>query len=227
MRGLLAGVLVVGVFLAGLSSIFSVEPPGIFAFADRMVYGRPAQVTIFGVVLDDEGRPVSGVELSVDIINPEGEYVFSEDVVTGGDGKFSTVFRLAGNALEGSYQVQVSDLEGVYDAAVLSFEVCVVCAIPPPTVTVSTTLLRTVTATSTFMRNVTRFETVYFTLSDGQVVTVTELSVVNGSVVTFSVTRTVVQGFSDSGLLFYVGLGMVAVLAGLSVYAARRLRAAG
>jgi len=227
LREWLAALLVVVVFLAGFSTIFSVEPPGIFVFADRMVYGRPAQVTVFGIVLDSEGRPVSGVSLSVDIVSPEDELVFSEDVVTGSDGKFSTVYRLSGSAPEGSYEVQVSDAENVYQPVVFSFEVCGVCALPPPTVTVSTTLLRTVTATSTFTRNVTRLETVYQTLSEGQVVTVTETSVVNGSVVTFYVTRTVGQVVSDAGLLFYLGLGMVAVVTGLSVYAARRFRPAG
>ncbi|MEM4417575.1 MAG: MG2 domain-containing protein [Nitrososphaerota archaeon] len=219
---MVAGIFIVFFLAAGFLSAYSVEPPGIFAYSDRMVYGRPADVLLFGVVLDEDGRPVPRANLSIDVFNPVGDVVFSAELMAGDDGRFSRGFRLSDSAEEGEYQVQVVDLDGNYGSSSFSFEVCQLCAIPPPTVTVTSTVLRTATVVSTFTRNVTWVNTVFKTVSGGQVVTVTSFSVVNGSVVTVEVTRTVGSGF-ESVYLFYVGLGMVVVLAVASAIVARRV----
>lgn len=227
MRGWLEALLVLAFISAGFLTVYSVEPPGIFAFSDRMVYGRPSDVILFGIVLDDEGRPVPRANLSIEVVNPEGDTVFSAEVTAGADGKFSRGFRLTGSAPEGQYEVLVVDLDGVYGSTSFFFEVCSACAIPPPTVTVSTTILRTTAVVSTFTRNVTRAETIYRTISGGEVVTVTSYSVVNGTVVTVWATRTISAGGFDSSYLFFVGLGMVVVLALASAVVARRVRSMG
>lgn len=234
MRGWLTGFLTALLVLAGFASVLSLEPPGVFAFSDKMVYGRPAEVTIYGIVLDVDGRPVPNVAVSIDVFDPDGNSVFSAEVSTGGDGKFSRAFRLSGSAVDGSYQVVVADLEGSYEPAVFFFEVCSTCGFPVygPTTTVSTvvtsatTILRTSVVTTTFTRNVTRLDTVYVTVGGGQVKTVfsTIYSVVNGSVVSVTVTR---EALSTSSYVFYVGLGMVAVLAVAAFFAVRRFSLGG
>lgn len=234
MRKWLTGFFTALLVLAGFASVLSLEPPGVFAFSDKMVYGRPAEVTIYGIVLDVDGNPVPNVVVSIDVISPENDIVFSVEVSTGGDGKFSRSFRLPASASEGTYQVIVSDLEGEYEPAVFYFEVCPTCGFPAygPTTTVSTvitsatTILRTSLVTTTFTRNVTRLDTVYVTVGGGQVKTVfsTVYSVVNGSVVSVTVTAEV---FSGASYVFYVGLGMVAVLAVAAFFAVRRFSPAG
>lgn len=229
MRGVGVCLLVVLSLAVGLHSVFSLRPsvegPGLFVFTDRMVYGRPADVVVFGIVLDGEGRPVARANISIDVIDPVGDPVYSAEVVAGDDGRFRGVFRLSSTAEEGQYEVQAVDIDGVYGSSVVTFEVCQACAIPPPTTTVTTTLLRTTTASTTFTRNITRLETVFTGVGGGQVITVTTYSVVNGSVVTLEVTKTVVSRSGvESSLLFYVGLGMVAVLAVALAVVARRIR---
>ncbi|MCS6769339.1 MAG: MG2 domain-containing protein [Candidatus Caldarchaeum sp.] len=217
--------------LAGFASVLSVEPPGIFAFSDKMVYGRPAEVTVFGIVLDDDGRPVPQVRLSMDVLNPEGEIIHSTEFSSGSDGRFIRSFRLSSSAVEGTYQVIVADSEGDYEPAVFFFEVCAVCSFLPTvyattvsaTVVVSTTVVRTAVVTTTFTRDLTRLETVISTVGGGRVLTVTSTfySVLNGTVVT--VTRSV-EGGLEGSYVFYVGLGMVGVLAVVSFIAVRRFR---
>ncbi|MEM0443988.1 MAG: MG2 domain-containing protein [Candidatus Caldarchaeum sp.] len=213
--------------LAGFASVLSVEPPGVFAFSDRMVYGKPADVTIFGIVLDEDGRPVPQTTVSIDVLNPDGELVFSDEAATGNDGRFVKSFRLSGSAVEGQYQVLVSDVQGNYEPAVFYFEVCTGCVFLPTvsTTTFYTTILRTNVVTTTLTRDITRLETVFTTVGGGRVVTVvsTFYSVLNGTVVSVTVTRGVE---SVGSYVFYVGLGMVAVLAAVSLVAMRRFRPA-
>jgi protocatechuate 3,4-dioxygenase beta subunit len=48
-----------------------------------MVYARPGQVTVFGVVLDTEGAPVSDIALAIEVTDPNGDTVFNAEVTTG------------------------------------------------------------------------------------------------------------------------------------------------
>ncbi|GBC70053.1 hypothetical protein HRbin01_01761 [archaeon HR01] len=207
-------------FSSALTLHPSVEGPGVFAFLDRMVYDRPADVTVFGIVLDENNRPVENANISVDVFDPDGDLLYSKELSTDSNGKFMTQFRLSASSPEGEYTVLVSDIDGVYGDITLLFEVCKLCVIPPSIAT--TTVFRTTTSISTAIRTVTMLET----QTGVQVFTVTTF--LNGSEVTVVVTKTLtVAGSSDSTYLYYIGLGMVVVLAVASAIVARRVGSRG
>jgi hypothetical protein len=145
----------------------AVEPPGIFVFTDRMVYARPGQVTVFGVVLDTEGAPVSNIALAIEVTDPNADTVFNAEVTTGPDGMFTTSFSLSSEAPEGVYTVVVQALDGAYPPADTSFQVCDIYVIT----TQQTNNYITVTTTTTLTSEITRTQTVYLTLTASTIIT--------------------------------------------------------
>lgn len=146
----------------GLVDVLAVEVPGISVYTDRMVYARPAQVTVFGVVLDQDAKPVSNIILSIAVTGPDGNIVFSANATTGSDGKFSTSFNLSHDVPEGLYEVVVQDHGGTYPPVSMYFEVCDICVAftqPTPIVTLTTTIIYT--------SEVIRTQTVYQTTTVG------------------------------------------------------------
>jgi|GEM_PF-3892899 len=159
----LAGLTLTAVIALVYVNISAVEPPGIFVFTDSMVYGRPALVTVFGVVLDYEGNPVTNIALTVEVIDPNGDTVFNAEVATGSDGKFLTSFSISSEVPEGRYTVVVQALEGTYWPAETTFQVCEICI----TNTQQTNNYITVTTTATYTSEITRTQTIYLTTTTG------------------------------------------------------------
>jgi hypothetical protein len=165
MRTLIVAVLLAIVLGLGFVDVLSVEVPGISVYADRMVYARPAQVTVFGVVLDHDAKPVSSTTLSIAVTGPDGNIVFSANTTTGSEGRFSTSFNLSRDIPEGLYEVAVIDLEGAYPPVSIYFEVCDICVAstqPTPVATLTTTIIYT--------SEVVRTQTVYQTTTIGGIV---------------------------------------------------------
>ena len=252
MKSWLTGLALAAAIALGYVNVLAVEPPGIFVFTDRMVYGRPAHVTVFGVVLDAEGNPVSAAPLTVDVTNPEGETVFSTEVTTGPDGKFSTSFSLSSEDPEGRYTVVVQALEGTYWPVNISFEVCDIC-----TTTTQRTTYTTITTTATYTSEITRTQTIYITTATGSIViqttTVTSRETVTATpspekatftttvkttqTLTTSITETstatilsektttiTIRESPSSNILLYIGLAIIAVLSIMSYYAIRYVK---
>jgi hypothetical protein len=167
MKRLITSLSLAAAIVLGFVNTLAVEPPGIFVFTDRVVYARPAQVTVFGVVLDAEGNPVSNIALKIEVTDPNGDTVFNAEVTTGPDGKFSASFSLSSEAPEGQYTVSVQDLTGAYWTADTSFQVCDICVIT----TMQTNNYITVTRTATYTSEITRTQTVYFTTTTSTTIT--------------------------------------------------------
>jgi hypothetical protein len=152
---------IAAIIVLGFMGTLAVEPPGIFVFTDRMVYARPGQVTVFGVVLDTEGAPVSNIALAIEVTDPNGDTVFNAEVTTGPDGKFSTSFSLSGEAPEGVYTVVVQALDGAYWPADTSFQVCDICTTTTQQTNGYITVTTTATYTTTYTSEIT--QTIYLT----------------------------------------------------------------
>jgi len=107
---------------------------------DKVVYRRGDPVTINGLVLRD-GSPVSGVSVSIIVMDPSGRNVFIDRKSTSADGRYSTSFTLPSDAMIGQYSVSVTatyDGENVTSSA--SFRVklttTLTCSVAPSTVVV-------------------------------------------------------------------------------------------
>jgi hypothetical protein len=252
MKRWLASLSLAAAVVLGFVNTLAVEPPGIFVFTDRMVYARPAQVTVFGVVLDMEGNPVSNTALAIEVTNPNGGTVFNAEVTTGPDGKFSTSFGLSTEAPEGRYTVVVQALEGTYWPAETTFQVCDICT----TTTQQTNSYITVTTTATYTSQIT--QTIYLTtntattLTSQATTTVTSYetittiisekalyttmakttqtattSIIETKTVTMvnekTTTITTPPSYNTS-MLLYIGLAIIAVLSMTSYYAIKHFR---
>jgi len=252
LKNWLTGLFIVTAIALGLVNILALEPPGIFVFTDRMVYSRPAQVTVYGVVLDPERNPVPAASLTVEVTNPDGETVFSTEVTTGPDGKFSTSFSLSSEAPEGRYTVVVQESEGTYWPTNISFEVCDICTTPT-----QQTFHTTITTTTTYTAEITRTQTVYITTTTGtsiiQTTTVTSRETVTATpspdkatfTTTVTTTQTLIMSIIETStatvlsektttvtirespsynILLYIGLAIIAVLSITSYFAIKHFK---
>lgn len=145
-------------------------PPEIILYTDRQTYTEGEDVIILGLVVDENFRPVAGVEVLITVIDPNGQIILDTEATTNQTGIFTAALRLNQGAEEGEYLITADPAEGDFSPGSRSFLVCNKCpsrpqiavittTLPGPTVTV-TIITQTTTALTTILRTTTVSQTI-------------------------------------------------------------------
>ncbi|MCS6769341.1 MAG: MG2 domain-containing protein [Candidatus Caldarchaeum sp.] len=115
-------------------------PPEIIVYTDRQTYNAGEEVVILGIAVNEDFRPVAGVEVFITVLDPNNQIILEAEARTNQSGVFAASLRLNQAADEGEYLITVDDAEGEFTSGSRAFIVCNICPTKPQIVVVTTTL---------------------------------------------------------------------------------------
>ncbi|MEM4306697.1 MAG: hypothetical protein QXD61_12100 [Candidatus Caldarchaeum sp.] len=229
----------------------ALDGPALYVYPENAVYPPNATATFRVLAIDAEGNHAAGIIVLASLFDPGNNLFSSYEGETGPDGWLIFQIELGG---EGVYKIVVEDTSGSLTRAEASVLVCSSCPLDGRGTTVTTTQTTTIhtsiihTTTTTSITTITTTHvvtttqntaestnpptTILYTVHLTNTIIIKETTTVtttrqteNTTTVTKEMTKTIPITVETSYPLFYLGLGMVIILAITSALITRQIRA--